>query len=286
MDVVMWTKDPDDLQLFKMVLRSIDAAVPEACHRHIVDASRPATRDQMEWISSQYGWKVHAAERPGIPFQANQALRLVDSDRFASFEQDVIVNPEWLDHTTHMLDGDPLAAVAQGIRLFVGSPTLEAIDRYKFEKKKMNRWFYSLDNDLWRTDIVRSVGGFPTECPIAMDGMMRERLILAGYHWLTTKGCVSLHIRERFLDDVRTHIRRIAFQKVFFELYIMARPYHAVTSLILGPLTGARVAVSTHSPSAFLAMPLEKYAKAISMLVSTRRKTIRGKLPLYAWDRF
>src|SRR5207253_5171332 len=101
-------------------LDSIEKAVPSSavCHRYLIDGgSVDATRD----IAEKFGWTVAIARKRGIPFQANQALELVDTPLFGSFEQDVGLNSAWFSTLMHRLVSQPEVAVVQGLRAATGS---------------------------------------------------------------------------------------------------------------------------------------------------------------------
>jgi len=157
-DLVIWTLNGE--ATITRCLDSIEKAVPPSvvCHRYLIDGgSVDATQD----IARKFGWTVAVAWKRGIPFQANQALKLVDAPVFASFEQDVGLNPAWFSALMPRLLSQPEVAVVQGLRAAAGSRYLEAIDGYVVRHGLVPAWVYSIDNNLYRTEAIRSVGGFP-----------------------------------------------------------------------------------------------------------------------------
>jgi len=106
-DLVIWTLNGE--ATITRCLDSIEKAVPASviCHRYLIDGgSVDATRD----MAKRFGWTVAIARRRGIPFQAYQALRLVDTPVFASFEQDVGLNPAWFSALMPRLVSQPASS--------------------------------------------------------------------------------------------------------------------------------------------------------------------------------
>jgi len=212
-DLVIWTFNSQ--RTLDQSLRSIEAAIPaqETCHKIAVDGG---SQDGTKEILSNHGWEVFGAPR-GIPHQANRALSLVDSDYYASFEHDILLNPSWLWRMKQLIS-KPRAAVAQGIRIFQGSRVFEAIEKYQLLTGRFPRWFYSLDNNLYNTRIIREIGGYPRICPVSTDGVLRQAVLKAGYSWLTDFSCMSYHLRRGYWHQLKHHIEGYMYRR-FFDWY-------------------------------------------------------------------
>src|SRR3989442_7056236 len=170
-------------------LSSIDRAIPpdRICHKIMVDGG---SSDNTEKIARRHGWGFFVTGQ-GIAVQANAGLRLVDTNQYASFEHDIILSRSWLPRIAKLLSPSDVA-VAQGIRISKGVPSLEALDRWSYPHQP---WFYSFDNTMYKTEAIRRIGGYPLECPMTTDGFLRRRVLANGLKWLTDTGCISRHIR-------------------------------------------------------------------------------------------
>ncbi len=252
-------------------LESIAGAVPESvvCHRYLIDAgSTDTTRD----IARKFGWIVIAARRRGIPWQANQALELVDTNVFASFEQDIDVNPAWYGTLMPRLSSDPRVAVVQGIRAASGSKYLEAIEGYGVRHSLLPPWVYSIDNNLYRTEAVRSVGRFPVEFPINTDGALRNNLFQRGWRWKVYNDVVSRHLRDSFPRYLKHIVLQTAARRVLWETYPEYPMSSKLGRFLVTPVTAARMASESHTPGLIVAYPLMRSVKAISRVIGSVSK--------------
>src|SRR5207245_11692094 len=125
---------------------SIAKAVPSdvICHRYVVDGGSTESTNQVE---ERFGWTIVRSNRRGIPFQANQALDLVDTAVFGSFEQDIGLSPVWFKVVMPALSSDSDVAVAQGLRAASGSRHLEAIDSYAERRRRVPGVVSSIDDN-------------------------------------------------------------------------------------------------------------------------------------------
>lgn len=253
---------------------SIERAIPSdsICHRYIVDGG---SSDSTEDIAKSYGWKVVPARRRGIPYQANQALELVDTEIFASFEQDIGLNPEWFKVVMPALLSGPNVAVAQGLRAASGSKYLEAIDGYGVKHGLVPRWIYSIDNNLYRTKALLSVDGFPPDCAVSADGAMRNNLFKHGWKWSVCRNVVSLHYRDSFIKHLRHIVIQSAESKVLWETYPEYRIPDKLGRLVATPLTSAKMASEAHTPGVFFAYPLFRAVRVLSRMIGSLSKQYR-----------
>lgn len=255
-------------------LLSIAKAVPESavCHRYVIDGgSADATCE----IARGLGWRVVLAKQRGIPFQANQGLALVDTPIFASFEQDIGLNPDWFTTLIPRLLASPKTAVVQGLRAASGSKYLEAIDGYNVRHGLVPRWIYSIDNNVYRTDALRSVGGFPPDCAVSADGAMRNNLLRKGWMWEVSRDIVSLHYRDSFVKHLRHVVIQSAEHKVLWETYPEYRIPDKLGRFVAAPLTSAKMASEAHAPGVFLAFPLLRAVRIFSRVIGSLSKEYR-----------
>lgn len=265
----MWTLNGEST--LPRCLESIAGAVPESavCHRYLVDAG---STDGTRGIAGKFGWAVIAARQRGIPWQANQALELVDTDVFASFEQDIDVNQIWYRTLMPRLSSDPRVAVVQGIRAAYGSKYLDAIEGYGVRHKQLPPWVYSIDNNLYRTEAVRAVGRFPVEFPINTDGALRNNLFQHGWRWKVYNDVVSRHLRDSFPRYLKHIVLQTAARRVLWETYPEDPSGSKVRRFLATPVTAARMASESHIPGLFAAYPLLRSVKAISRVIGSVSK--------------
>jgi glycosyltransferase involved in cell wall biosynthesis len=142
-------------------------------------------------IAKSLGWKVYVNEGKGIPDAGNTALKHVTSEFFISVEHDLLLSEEWWRRIPCYMANDKVA-VSQGIR-FSTNTTLAALDEYfQIECK---RPYVTIDNNIYRTKIIREVGGFPNSCPVCVDLNLRDAIQKAGFKWIVDPTIVSRHIR-------------------------------------------------------------------------------------------
>lgn len=203
-DLVMWTLNSEKT-LFKC-LESIDKAIPSEVvnQKIIVDAH---SKDRTVEIAQKFGWDVYPAQKIGIPFQANQGLKKVRTKFFASFEHDIILSPQWLGKVQKFVS-IPNVAIIQGIRLST-HPIMRKIETYAY--KRRGRPHISLDNTLYRTEVLRKIGGFSEECPSSVDLELFDRLSKQGYKWITDHTIISNHLKEN-LRAIGEHNYQLALK--------------------------------------------------------------------------
>ena len=262
LDLCIWTLN--SAKTLPLCLRSIHGGIPEdfVCHRIAVDGG---STDETVKILEDYGWEVYASN-PGIPRQANVALSRVDTELFASFEHDIIIPRNWF-RILGCLDDDTNAIVT-GLRVYAGSKILSNINRYAEERSK-GAWGYSLDNTAYRTQIVRDLGGFPTECPHSSDTLLREKLAKTKYRWLIDRTIISKHLRTSFLSALQHEIHQKTRARY---IWASSRKRESRRFRILAsPFVGARIAGMYHSPMALVGYPMLRYVNELAFLVNRRK---------------
>lgn len=246
-DLVMWTLNSQ--KTLELSLKSIEKAIPNKVvnQKIVIDAhSNDRTRD----IAKMFGWKVYDAEKVGIPFQANQALRMVQTEVFASFEHDIIVNPNWFKSVYSHL-ADQQVAVSQGFRLST-NPIMQKIDEYKGQRKL----YKSLDNNLYKTEIIRKIGGFPTSHLISVDSELQKRVLQSGYKWIVDYDIVSYHLKDAKFRAIMKHTYERNLLRTKQE---SQSPFKELVRLINSPIRALDITLKTHSPYPLYAYPILRY---------------------------
>lgn len=194
-DLVMWTKNGADT-LFP-VLNRINAVVPSNSvnQRIIVD---DASRDGTVAIAKACGWDVVPNSGRGISDGANTALDLVETEFFCSFEQDLLLAKDWFPKVVkHMTEG---VACVQGLRLTT-VPTMRILEQEELLRRKHE--YVSMDNNLFRTSVIRNLGGFPRGCPVCTDTILRNRIHNeTDYKWIILPDLISCHIRQSVMQQI------------------------------------------------------------------------------------
>lgn len=213
-DLVMWTYN--SASSLEKSLPSIENAIDSknVCHRIAVDGG---SVDESRTILSSYGWTVKAAQRKGIPYQANEALATVDTQFFAAFEHDIILNPHWFEKTSRIVESDDRTGAAQGLRLYAGSKTMRAFEEWMYRANRIPVWSFSIDNTLFRTEAVKRAGGFPIDDPASADTILRKNLFRLGYRWITDNALLSGHYRRDFLEQFRHQVKTFELARYYWS---------------------------------------------------------------------
>jgi len=255
----MWAKN--GAQFLPSVLKRIDESMPEEMRGQKIFVDDHSS-DASAKIARGFNWEVHTNLKGGIGNGANLALSRVKTEYFASFEQDVLLNKEGRDKVLPA-SGRPKVAVVQGWRYSTNQALLDleiGVPSVKFR-------LYSIDNNLYRTGVIRSVGGFPTYVNYCIDGVLRSLVIRAGWEWVTDLSLVSVHMKPMSL----IHYARSAENKgrdyaVASRIFLeeerrkMTLPY-LTYALVRSPMIGMGVSILKRNPLLAWYFPLEKFLK-------------------------
>jgi glycosyltransferase involved in cell wall biosynthesis len=206
-DLVMWAKNGESS--LPRVLKRIDEVIPyENVNQKILVDDH--STDKTVFIAKDFGWSVYPNPRGGISSGANEVLRHVKSDFFVSIEQDVVLAKDWWEKIPVYMD-NPQVAVAQGIRIST-EPSLKKLEEYVYDRRKSmvsnpERFGVSMDNNIFRAEIIRRLGGFPNDCPVCTDTILMKKLLRETcYKWIIDPSVVSDHIRRSVKENViRSH---------------------------------------------------------------------------------
>jgi len=259
-DILMWAKNGE--AFLPIVLRQIRNIVPreKVCHKILVDDH---SRDSTASIAQSFGWEVYLNPEGGIPSGANEALSHVDTDFFMTVEQDVVLSTNWWPVISKYLD-DPNVACAQGIRLD-NHPVLSILDEWACgppsEKRSLvqHSRAVSMDNNIFRTDIVRSMGGFPRLCPVCTDTAFRKRIVCeTNYQWIIDARVISQHIRNSLKASVEHDYRlnHMCARTTYCAENKVSTFNVLFRTLLTSPLRGFQIAVKHNYPNTIWDYPL------------------------------
>lgn len=247
----MWAKNGG--RFLPAVLKRIDKVIPnESVNNRIFvdDKSRDNSRD----IARSFNWVVYDNPTGFVSGGTNTALQHVTTPFFVSIEQDVLLAKDWWERVPPYMD-DETVAIAQGIRL----PThpiirdLEPLDHERLHRQTENQvpdYYWSIDNNIFRTKVIREIGGFPTFEPLAVDYFLLKRIQAATkYRWIVDPGVISDHIRVSLIDYFRhdeNFIRSTTVSQVGDSESV---PFSKMLRLtITSPLRGLELAVRKGDP--------------------------------------
>ncbi|MFX1464973.1 MAG: hypothetical protein ACFFA5_00670 [Promethearchaeota archaeon] len=78
------------------------------------------------------------------------------------------------------------------------------MQEFKIERaRKDRRATHSRDNTIYRTDVIRSVGGFPKLPGAGVDSILVQNILKSGYKWITDFDVVSIHLRKGVKQEIR-----------------------------------------------------------------------------------
>jgi glycosyltransferase involved in cell wall biosynthesis len=206
-DLVMWTKNGEFF--LPRVFQRIDEVIPSESisDKIIIDDN---STDKTLRIAASFNWKIYPNPEGGVSAGAIEALRHVRSKRFVSVEQDLVLAEDWWRRIPPLLEDEKVVA-ASGVRLPDKPTSLKLISEYSNERYKLQtasnlgfRYGKTLDNTIYRTDLLRKIGGFPRiRINAGVDGALAKQVNEAGCLWKVDFNVVSLHLRRGFFDELR-----------------------------------------------------------------------------------
>jgi glycosyltransferase involved in cell wall biosynthesis len=251
----MWTKNGE--ASLPKALELIDKIIPHenVCCKILVDDN---STDRTTEIAKEYGWTVYSNPHHGVPSGANEALRHVDREFFASFEQDILLSPDWWNKIPQYMN-DPQVGCAQGVRVST-EPLLRVFDEWQYANNPEKLW-YSLDNNIFRTKTVRASGKFPEICPVCADSMLVERIQSLRFKWIVDMDVVSLHVRAGLKESVYHQYKHSALCARTHVSATEAKPSlkNMLKIFVTSPFRGIQIAVTRNCPDAIWAYPLLRF---------------------------
>lgn len=291
-DLVMWTKD--GAKTLPLVLKRISEVIPsEFVNKQIVVDDR--SMDDTRKIAESFGWSVTSNEGSGISDGANTALKHVESAYFISFEQDLLLARDWWEKIPPLLENPQVAAVS-GMR-FADKPIgIKKLQQYVAKKYRgessLASWLRSrqmaaftlgktLDNTIYRTRIIKALGGFPKMLVNAgVDTILAYKLNQAGYNWIVDYNVQSVHLRKGLRQELHhqywygTQLYEI-WRRV--EIETSQRPpvtkFGIMYRFFTSPFTGLFVAVKTKEPTITYIHPLVRFYYMHGLLEASKFTT-------------
>lgn len=253
----MWTLNGE--ATLPKVLGQIDKAIPcEVVGQRI--AVDDGSTDRTVEVLVGHGWQVFKNRGKGICDGANTALGLVWTRLFVSFEQDVLVSSRWWCEVFPLIRQSAVA-VASGLRL-PSDPVLRKLGECWAEKhfhSSNDRDFklgMTLDNTVYRTDVLKSLGGFPRgHGNVGIDLALFARLRALGLRWAVNKDVVSVHIRKGIRDELRHqewYARNWRFSSKVSRFNVFLRFAYSLFSAF-------PVVLKTREPRIFLVYPAIRF---------------------------
>jgi hypothetical protein len=267
----MWTKNGS--KTLRPVLNRINKIIPkESINQKIIVDDRSS--DQTRGISETCGWSVVFNKGSGISDGANTALHLVETPYFCSFEQDLMLAPEWWN-SMHKLILNPKVAAACGLRFVPKQNPISKLELHAYlaEIKKspkgitsldQSHWGRTLDNTIYNTELIREFGGFPKVDLSGVDALLAWVIKTRGYDWLVDSTVQSLHLRGGFKDSLE---HQFMYSKTYNEVYRKAKQLtdvdylELVSSKILikrllrSPMAGVMLSAKYKEPKLALYFP-------------------------------
>lgn len=140
-------------------------------------------------ILKDFGWKVYPNPQKGISCGANYALSKVTTPTFMSFEQDLFLSEKFVNDVIPLLNCDDVAA-ASGIRYSSKPKAFADFTKYNIQQHYKKQLLFqhtygkTLDNTVYKTKIIRAVGGFPyVQANSGIDLLLVHILQKHGFRW-------------------------------------------------------------------------------------------------------
>jgi glycosyltransferase involved in cell wall biosynthesis len=262
----MWTKN--GANTLPTVLKRIDEVIPTESTNNRVIVDDHSTDNTPE-IARQFGWTVIPNNGEGISDGANTALQHVESPFFVSLEQDLVLAHDWWQKIPHLL-ADPRVIVASGVRVSNQPRVVKEIQEYSMElyekrTKTEESFLYgkTLDNTLYRTDILRSLGGFPKlKISAGVDNVLAQKIHLLGFKWAVDYSVKSVHLREGLRQELDHYYWygtcMVNLNPVLFRRNVNLRGF--AFRWLLSPVRGLDIAIKKQAPEALYVYPLMRLA--------------------------
>ncbi len=277
-DLVMWTKN--GAKTLPAVLKQINKVIPkEHVNQRLIidDQSTDSTRE----IAKANGWTVIFNEGKGISDGANTALRHVQTEYFVSFEQDLLLSKDWWSKIPTYLEHASVGA-ASGMRFADKPAGVRALQQYVARKYRgeaaLASWLRgrqkaaftlgsTLDNTIYKTDVVRKIGGFPKiKVNAGVDTTLAYRINQAGYGWIVDYNIQSVHMRSDLKHELShqywygTQVHEI-WSRIEQETHQPppVTKFGIIYRFLISPFTGLFVAYKTREATVAVIHPLVRF---------------------------
>jgi glycosyltransferase involved in cell wall biosynthesis len=260
---VMWTLNGE--KTLPVVLNRINKVIPKSVvdQKLVVDdGSKDSTVD----IARKYGWNVINNEGKGISDGANTALNHVQTSYFCSFEQDIYLDSDWWNKVSALILNKEWVGAASGLRFLPKNNFCFSVEPYQLTRKDVD--FYggygkTLDNTIWKTDALRSIGGFPKVNFAGIDTFVLHLLESKGYKWLVDYNVKSVHLHYGGLLNEFKHYYfygssspQIYSYLKAFSLYENENLSSLLLRFIKSPISSFKMALKMHDSRLMLSYPI------------------------------
>ena len=295
-DLVMWTKNGGET--LPLVLKRINKVIPREFinEKLVVDDE---SNDDTQHIAASSGWTVIPNKGRGISDGANTALENVTSEFFISFEQDLLLARDWWNKIPPLLENSKVAA-ASGMRSADKPKGVRKLQQYVAKKYRgeasLASWLRSrrmaaftlgktLDNTIYKTKIIKALGGFPrTRVNAGVETILAYKIDQAGYHWVVDYKVQSLHMRKGLKQELN---HQYWYGTQLYEIWrrieteTNKRPpvtkFGVMYRFFTSPFTGLFVAVKTKEPTITYIHPLVRFYYMKGFLEASKFTTKSGQ---------
>jgi glycosyltransferase involved in cell wall biosynthesis len=289
LDLVMWTLN--GASTLPSVLKRISEVIPcEFVGKKVIADDRSS--DDTKKIAESFGWTVVFNEGKGISDGANTVLKHVTSEHFVSFEQDLLLASDWWAKIPPLLE-KPRVGAASGMRFADKPRGVKKLQQYVAKKYRGEAYLASwlrarqmaaftlcktLDNTIYLTKAVKSVGGFPKiKVNAGVDTTLAYRIQQAGYYWIVDYNVQSVHMRKGLRQELKhqywyaTQLNEIwsRIEKETNKPPPITRS-SIMSRFVTSPFTGLFVAFKTREPTIAYIHPLIRFYYTKGFLESGR----------------
>ncbi|UCE95795.1 MAG: glycosyltransferase [Candidatus Bathyarchaeota archaeon] len=296
-DLVMWTRN--GAKTLPFVLKRISEVIPDECvnNRVVVDDQ---SNDKTVEIAESYGWNVVLNEGTGISDGANTALKHVNSEYFISFEQDLLLSSDWWEKIPSYLE-NPNVAAASGMRFADKPAGIRKLQQYVARKYRgeaeLASWLRTrkpaaftlgktLDNTIYRTQVIKAIGGFPKmNVNAGVDAVLAYKIEQANYNWVVDYAVQSVHLRQGLKQELR---HQYWYATQLYDIWkgiqsVTNRPPPITKNGILfrfcvSPFTGLFIALKTTESTRAFIHPLVRFYYVKGLLEASKFTTKSGTL--------
>ncbi len=272
----MWTFN--GAHCLPAVLKRIGEVIPaEFVNKKVISDDR--STDETRKIAESFGWTVILNEGKGISDNANTALNQVESEFFVSFEQDLLLARDWWSKIPPALS-DPKVAAASGMRFADKPAGIHALQMYVAKKYRgeaqLESWLRgremaaftlgkTLDNTIYRTKVIREIGGFPKlGSSSGVDTILAYEIAEHGYQWFVDYSVQSVHLRRGLMQELNHqywYAKQLPemWRKISQTTHKQPPPvtkFGIVYRFVMSPATGLFMAFQTQEPSLAYIHPL------------------------------
>ncbi|MCW4029442.1 MAG: glycosyltransferase family 2 protein [Candidatus Bathyarchaeota archaeon] len=262
-DLCMWAKNGE--RTLPFVLERINSVIPrEMIHQKIMIDDH--STDNTPAIGKKFGWNVIPNEGHGIGHAANLALKKVKTDVFCSFEQDLLLAPNWFEGVYPLIFKEN-TVVASGLRFLSAPRAARDLEIYIYNDLCSNyskglidtRHFpRTIDNTIYRTAFLTNMGGFDfLRSGGGQDSRLSQKILRTAYSWKVNYNVISVHLRPNsYLNELRHQKWYATTMSEILQPFNIEPPIGSTFfRLVKSPLTSIKIVKRTKNPSLTIYYP-------------------------------